>query len=98
MSLLSLLINLMHPCLIKVKQKYSIPNLLDNAHMFLWLSALRIALAAQRLWVRFPGNTHTDKTCIARMHCKSLWIKVSAKCINALFFFRKMVSLNPRFV
>ncbi len=35
------------------------------------------------LWVQFPGNTHTDKKkCITRMHCKSLWIKVSAKCIN----------------
>ncbi len=31
--------------------------------------------------VRFPGNTHTDKTkCIAWMYCKSLWIKTSAKC------------------
>ncbi len=38
--------------------------------------------AAQRLWVRFPGNTHTDKKCITLMHCKSLWIKASAKCIN----------------
>ncbi len=28
-------------------------------------------LAAQRLWVQFPGNTY-----------KSLWIKASAKCIN----------------
>ncbi len=25
---------------------------------------------------------HSDKTCIAWMHCKSLWIKASAKCIN----------------
>ncbi len=45
-----------------------------------------LALAAQRLWVQFPGITHTDFThtekCIAWMHCKSLWIKVSAKCIN----------------
>ncbi len=24
--------------------------------------------------VRFPGNTHTDKKCIAWMHCKSIWI------------------------
>ncbi len=24
----------------------------------------------------------SDKTCIAWMHCKSLWIKASAKCIN----------------
>ncbi len=28
--------------------------------VFLWLSGKSIALAAQRLWVRFPGNTHTD--------------------------------------
>ncbi len=25
---------------------------------------------------------HTYKTCITWMHCKSLWIKASAKCIN----------------
>ncbi len=25
---------------------------------------------------------YSDKTCIAWMHCKSLWIKESAKCIN----------------
>ncbi len=25
---------------------------------------------------------HTDKKCIAWIHCKSLWIKASAKCIN----------------
>ncbi len=48
--------------------------------LFMWLggSALR-----KRLWVQFPGNTHTDKrTRIAWMHCKSLWIKASAECIN----------------
>ncbi len=27
-------------------------------------------------------GTHTDKKCIAWMHCKLLWIKASAKCIN----------------
>ncbi len=27
-------------------------------------------------------GTHILKKCIARMHCKSLWIKASAKCIN----------------
>ncbi len=32
--------------------------------------------------VQFPGSTHTDNTCITWMHCKSLWIKASAKCIN----------------
>ncbi len=30
--------------------------------MFLWLSGYSIALPAQRLWVRFPVNTHTDNT------------------------------------
>ncbi len=39
-------------------------------------------LAAQRLWVQFPGYTHTDKKCITRMYCKSLWIKASAKYVN----------------
>ncbi len=29
--------------------------------MFLWLSGQSIALAAQMLWVQFPGNTHTDE-------------------------------------
>ncbi len=37
---------------------------------------------AQRSWVQFPVNTYTDNKCIAWMHCKSLWIKASAKCIN----------------
>ncbi len=36
----------------------------------------------QRLWVQFPGNTYWQYKCIAWMHCKSLWIKASAKCIN----------------
>ncbi len=27
-------------------------------------------------------GTHIFKTCIAWMHCKSLWIKASAKCVN----------------
>ncbi len=27
-------------------------------------------------------ETHTDEQCIAWMHCKSLWIKASAKCIH----------------
>ncbi len=39
------------------------------------------ALAAQRSWVRFPGNTHT---CIAWMHCKPLWIKASAKYVSVM--------------
>ncbi len=38
----------------------------------------------KRLWVQFPGNTHTDKKYIAwiALNRKSLWIKASAKCIN----------------
>ncbi len=44
-----------------------------------------IALAAQRSWVQFPGNRHTDNKCIAWMYCKSLWIKASSKCINARY-------------
>ncbi len=50
--------------------------------VFLW----HIASAAHMLWVQFPGNTHTDKTCVAWMSCKSLWIKASAKCINVNWF------------
>ncbi len=30
----------------------------------------------------FDSQEHTDNTCITRMHCKSLWIKASAKCVN----------------
>ncbi len=48
----------------------------------LWLSGRALRYQCKRLWVQFPGNTHTDKKCIARMHCMSLWIKASAKCIN----------------
>ncbi len=35
-----------------------------------------------------PRETHvlTKKKCIASMHCKSLWIKASAKCINVNAF------------
>ncbi len=38
--------------------------------------------AHTRTQVRFPGNTYWQYKCIAWMPCKSLWIKVSAKCIN----------------
>ncbi len=31
----------------------------------------------------FPGNTHTDQKCIARMHCKSLVSRIeSIKKLN----------------
>ncbi len=39
-------------------------------------------LQHKRLWVRFPGNTHNVKHVYPVYHCKSLWIKASAKCIN----------------
>ncbi len=49
--------------------------------MFLWLSGRALHYRSKRLWVQFPGNTRTDKNkCITWMHCKSLWIKTSAKC------------------
>ncbi len=43
-----------------------------------------IALAAQKLWVRFPGNTCTDKKKNYNLNAQVLvlWIKASAKCIN----------------
>ncbi len=47
-----------------------------------WLSGRALCLLRKRLWVRFPGNTCTNEKCITWMHCKSLWIKASAKCIN----------------
>ncbi len=54
----------------------------DGTHSQQRILLVSIALAAQRLWVQFPGNTHADKTFITWMYCKSLWIKASAKCIN----------------
>ncbi len=48
--------------------------------MFLWLNGRALCQQRKRLWVQFPGNTHTDKKCITWMHCMSLWIKASAKC------------------
>ncbi len=50
--------------------------------MFLWLSGRALHKQRKKLWVQFPGNACTNKKCIAWMHCKSLWIKASAKCIN----------------
>ncbi len=43
-----------------------------------------MALATPRSWVRFPGKARADKNVetVTRMHCKLLWIKASAKCIN----------------
>ncbi len=49
--------------------------------MFLWLSGRALRQQCKRLWVQFPGNTYWQK-CTAWIHCKSLWIKASAKCIN----------------
>ncbi len=71
-------------------------------YVFLWLSGRALGLQLKRLWVQFPGNTHTDKKCIAWMHCKSLWIKASAKCINVnkrivvgcLYCFIKLLCCN----
>ncbi len=42
---------------------------------------------------------HTYKTCITRMHCKLLWIKASAKCINVNNLFPQFDSTKtwPRF-
>ncbi len=54
-------------------------NCKDFVSMFLWLSGRALC---QQCKDRVPGNTHTDNKCIAWMHCKSLWIKASAKCIN----------------
>ncbi len=54
----------------------------DLRTVFLWLSGRALRLQCKRLWVQFPGNTHTDNKCIVWMHCKSLWIKASAKCVN----------------
>ncbi len=53
--------------------------------MFLWLSGRVLRQQRKRLWVQFPGNTHTDKKCIAWIALywnasKSLRIKASAKC------------------
>ncbi len=45
-----------------------------------------VGLLGWNIWVDNNGGiTRHDilsKTCIASMHCKSLWIKSSAKCIN----------------
>ncbi len=49
--------------------------------MFLWLSGR--ALCQQRKGCGFNSQgTHTDNKWITWMHCKLLWIKASAKCIN----------------
>ncbi len=51
-------------------------------YIYIYIYSIALHWQRKRLWVRFPGNTHTDKKYIAWMHCKSLWIKASAKCIN----------------
>jgi len=52
----------------------------------LWLNGRALRQQRKRLWVRFPGNTYTDKKCVTWMHCKSLWIKASAKYIHVNSF------------
>ncbi len=47
------------------------------------MATLNICLWVHHLRYIVPGNTHTDKKKrIAWMHCKPLWIKASAKCVN----------------
>ncbi len=45
-------------------------NINNIVLVFLWLSGRALRWQLKRLWVQFPGNTHTDKTiinCIAWM-------------------------------
>ncbi len=72
MSLFAIMV--MYKCMMAF---YSLSRLL----VFLWVSGRALHWQRKRLWVQFPGNTHTDKKCIAWMHCKLLW-KASAKCIK----------------
>ncbi len=46
-------------------------------------------------WFQFPGNTHTDEKqyILNALHCKSLWIKASAKCINVNVLKPRLLSL-----
>ncbi len=50
--------------------------------VFLWLCGRALHLQCKRLWVRFQGNTHHVKNVYPVYHCKSLWIKATAKCKN----------------
>ncbi len=43
---------------------------------------LEHCVSSAKGWGFDSHGTHADKTCIAWMHCKSIWIKASAKCIN----------------
>ncbi len=41
-----------------------------------------IALAAQRLWVQFPGNSCTDNKYRTWMHCKSVTLKTAVMMLK----------------
>ncbi len=86
-------------CYFNIKNTNSVICLSILSYCFPVAQCWSFALAAQRLWVRFPGNTCTDKKCIA---CKSLWIKASAKCINVniLYLYHNLlkVSFKPELV
>ncbi len=58
-----------------------------DANKFLWLSGR--VLRYQRKGCGFDSQgTHVPtKICITWMHCKSLWIKASDKCINVSYHF-----------
>ncbi len=49
---------------------------------FLWLSDRALRISSTKVCGFNSQGTHIPikKNCIARMHCKSLWIKASAKC------------------
>ncbi len=47
-----------------------------------WLSGRALRQWRRRLWVQFPGNTHTNENVYPECNCKSLWIKASAKYVN----------------
>ncbi len=52
-------------------------------HLYLCKIITIIIIIVPYIYIQYNyWNTHSDKTCIAWMHCKSLWIKASAKCIN----------------
>ncbi len=52
------------------------------------IQVLKAGNVSYQLYIMLPDSLgfipreHTYKTCITWMHCKSLWIKASAKCIN----------------
>ncbi len=59
---------------------------------------LKIGLKVQRLSFLYLLYTLylLTKTCIAWMHCKSLWIKASAKCININVIIYLVFCLNGK--